>query len=46
MPAMWAVGLPLYPSLTGLLVTAVIVFLMTYVVMPRYTRLVKVWLFR
>ena len=39
------------PALRGvlldrLLVAAVIVFLMTYVVMPRYTRLVARWLYR
>ncbi len=32
--------------LSTLLVTAVIVFLMVYVIMPRYTRLVQRWLFR
>ena len=30
---------------TTLLVTGVVVFLMVYVVMPRYTRLIKRWLF-
>ncbi|MET0262889.1 MAG: antibiotic biosynthesis monooxygenase [Rariglobus sp.] len=32
--------------LTTCVVTGVIVFLMTYVVMPRYTKLLKAWLFR
>lgn len=32
--------------LTTLVVTAIVVFLMVYVVMPRYTRLVQRWLFK
>ena len=41
-------GLGLHPShpLTVLVVTGVVVFLMVYVVMPRYTRLIREWLFR
>jgi antibiotic biosynthesis monooxygenase (ABM) superfamily enzyme len=35
-----------HPVLDKLLVAALIVGLMTYVVMPRYTRLVHKWLFR
>jgi uncharacterized protein len=31
--------------LSGLLITGVIVFMMVYVVMPRYTNLIKKWLF-
>lgn len=31
--------------LTTLIVTAIVVFLMVYVVMPRYTKLIKRWLF-
>lgn len=34
------------PSLTTLGVTGVVVLLMVYIVMPRYTRLVQKWLFR
>lgn len=44
-PVMHSLGLPLAPPLTTLLVTAIVVFLMVYVVMPRYTRLVRRWLF-
>jgi hypothetical protein len=33
-----------HPLIRGLLIAAAIVFLMTFVVMPRYTRLVKRWL--
>jgi antibiotic biosynthesis monooxygenase (ABM) superfamily enzyme len=44
-PALHALGVPAFPPLTTLAVTAVIVFLMVYVVMPRYTRLVQRWLF-
>jgi antibiotic biosynthesis monooxygenase (ABM) superfamily enzyme len=40
----WA-GIPRLPALDGLVVTAVIVFMMVYVVMPRYTRLMARWLF-
>jgi len=32
--------------LTTFLVTGTVVYLMVYVVMPRYTRLIKRWLFR
>lgn len=35
-----------WPFLNGLAAAAVIVFLMVYVVMPRYTRWVASWLFR
>jgi antibiotic biosynthesis monooxygenase (ABM) superfamily enzyme len=34
------------PGISNLIVAAVIVGLMTYVVMPRYTRLVAAWLYR
>ena len=40
----WA-GVPAVPSLDTLLVTGTVVFLMVYVVMPRYTRLIQRWLF-
>jgi antibiotic biosynthesis monooxygenase (ABM) superfamily enzyme len=43
-PALGAVGI--YNTLiTTLAVTALVVYLMVYVVMPRYTRLVQRWLF-
>lgn len=45
-PALRNVGAPASPPLTALVVTAVVVFLMVYVVMPRYTRLVHGWLFK
>lgn len=35
-----------WPSLQGLVVATAIVYLMVYVIMPRYTRLVSRWLFR
>ncbi len=44
-PVLRAAGVPASPPLTTLAVTAVVVFLMVYVVMPRYTRLVQRWLF-
>lgn len=45
-PALGGMGVSAHPALTTLAVTAVIVFLMVYVVMPRYTRLAQKWLFR
>lgn len=44
-PVLRAAGIPASLPLTTLAVTAVVVFLMVYVVMPRYTRLVQRWLF-
>ncbi len=44
-PALDALGVPRLQPLTTLAVTGVVVFLMVYVVMPRYTRLVRRWLF-
>ena len=38
-------GLQQLPALQGFVVTALIVFLMVYAIMPRYTRLVARWLF-
>lgn len=40
-----ALGVPPIPPLSTLVVTGVIVFLMVYIIMPRYTRLVQRWLF-
>jgi len=40
-----ALGLPNNRILGTLTVTGVVVFLMVYVVMPRYTRLLQRWLF-
>jgi len=45
LPALRLVRAPSSLPLTTLAVTAVVVFLMVYVVMPRYTRLVQRWLF-
>jgi uncharacterized protein len=45
-PALRVAGVPDKLPLTTLAVTAVVVFLMVYVVMPRYTRLVQRWLFK
>jgi antibiotic biosynthesis monooxygenase (ABM) superfamily enzyme len=44
-PALGAIGFPPNVLLSTLAVTAVVVYLMVYVVMPRYTRLVQRWLF-
>jgi antibiotic biosynthesis monooxygenase (ABM) superfamily enzyme len=44
-PALHLVGAPASVPLTTLAVTAIVVFLMVYVVMPRYTRMVQRWLF-
>ena len=45
-PVLRAAGLPRTPFVDTLVVTGVIVGLMIYVVMPRYTRLVHRWLFK
>lgn len=45
-PLAHRLGLPDHLLLDGLLVTAVVVFLMVYVVMPHYTRWVQGWLFK
>lgn len=44
-PALLALGVPASLPVNTLAVTAVVVFLMVCVVMPRYTRLVQRWLF-
>lgn len=44
-PVLRELGVPNSVPLTTLAVTAAVVFLMVYVVMPRYTRLVRRWLF-
>jgi len=44
-PALGAIGFPPDVFLNTLVVTAVIVYLMVYVIMPRYTRLLRRWLF-
>ncbi|WP_050467830.1 antibiotic biosynthesis monooxygenase [Herbaspirillum chlorophenolicum] len=44
-PCLAALGAPPITPLTTLAVTGVMVFLMVYVIMPRYTRLVQRWLF-
>ncbi len=44
-PALRMLGLPVNNLLTTLAVTGVVVFLMVYVVMPRYTQLIHRWLF-
>ena len=44
-PVLRSIGIPSSLPITTLAVTAVVVFLMVYVVMPRYTRLVQRWLF-
>jgi len=44
-PILHALGLPNNRILGTLAVTGVVVFLMVYLVMPRYTRLLQRWLF-
>ena len=44
-PVLQRVGASENPYLTTLVVTGTVVFLMVYVVMPRYTDLIKRWLF-
>lgn len=44
-PALKAAGLPAHPALVSLVATGLVVGLMVYLVMPRYTRLVQRWLF-
>jgi len=45
LPALGAIGFSPNVLTNTLVVTAVVVFLMVYVVMPRYTRLAQRWLF-
>lgn len=44
-PGLKALGVPQMPPITTFVVTGLVVFLMVYVVMPRYTRLMQRWLF-
>lgn len=44
-PVLQRIGAPDNRLLTTLVVTGTVVFLMVYVVMPRYTKLIKRWLF-
>ena len=44
-PVAQRLGIPETPVLSTLIVTGVIVFLMVYAVMPRYTKFVQRWLF-
>lgn len=44
-PLLSSLGAPDNQLLTTLIVTGTVVFLMVYVVMPRYTKLIKRWLF-
>lgn len=44
-PVLGDLGLPANHFLTTLVVTGVVVYLMVYVVMPRYTRLIQRWLY-
>lgn len=45
MPALGLLGLPDNRFISTLFITATVVFLMVYVIMPRYTKLVRRWLF-
>lgn len=45
-PVLRSLGVPDSHLLSTLVVTGTVVFLMVYVVMPRYTKLIKRWLFR
>ena len=44
-PVLRLLGVPHNQLLTTLVVTGIVVFLMVYVVMPRYTKLIQRWLF-
>jgi antibiotic biosynthesis monooxygenase (ABM) superfamily enzyme len=44
-PVLRQLGVPGNQVLTTLVVTAIVVFLMVYLVMPRYTKLIQRWLF-
>ena len=45
-PLLRWLGLPDNHYLEVLLITAIIVYLMVYIIMPRYTKLVREWLFK
>ena len=45
-PLLRFLGIYEYQSLSTLVVTGIIVFLIIYIIMPRYTRLVQKWLFK
>ncbi|MFW1678507.1 antibiotic biosynthesis monooxygenase [Pontibacter sp. JAM-7] len=45
-PLLRSLGVPQNHLMDMLLVTGVVVFLMVYLVMPRYTRLIQRWLFK
>lgn len=45
-PVLRAVGIPSHRAIDTLFGTATVVLVMVYVVMPRYTKLVRAWLFR
>ena len=45
-PALRKLNVPQYRYVDSLFITSLVVFLMVYVVMPRYTRLLKSWLYR
>jgi hypothetical protein len=44
-PVLQLIGVPDHRFVTVFFVTAVVVLLMVYVIMPRYTALVRRWLF-
>ena len=44
-PVLRLVGIPEHRLFTAFVVTGTIVMLMVYVIMPRYTKLVKRWLY-
>lgn len=46
LPLLRAIGLPKNHYLDMLIVTGTVVFLMVYLVMPHYTRLIQRWLFK
>jgi antibiotic biosynthesis monooxygenase (ABM) superfamily enzyme len=46
LPALNRLAIPRNALFDTLLITAFIVFMMVYVVMPRYTKLVRAWLFK
>lgn len=46
LPILHKIGIPTYLYTDVLLVSGLVTFLMVYVIMPRYTRLIQNWLFK
>lgn len=46
LPIIRLMGIPQHHYIDMLIITAVVVALMVYIVMPRYTQLIRGWLFK